>query len=242
MLIGQHVALHAPPRDGFIGMICTQLAPHAVAEDAIADARSICLRQYGEAPEVQVYMGNPDTTFAYVPGHLHQMVFELIKNSLRAVHDRWQGRPGEPPAIRLVIAEGEQDITVRISDEGGGIARNGLARIFSYLYTTARSPLPDIDPDDPSPAVLAGYGYGLPLSRRVSNAFFFGGWFGCVWLPDFTKPDVGPISRSLSIPFFLERLYARYFGGDLQVISLEGYGTDAFLHLNRLGNASEPLP
>ena len=118
------------------------------------------------------------------------------------MHDRWAGRDGVPPAIRLIIAEGAEDITVRISDEGGGIARNGLTRIFSYLYTTARSPLPDIDPDDPSPAVLAGYGYGLPLSR----------------------------------------LYARYFGGDLQVISMENYGTDAFLFLNRLGNVQEPLP
>lgn len=44
--------------------------------------------------------------------------------------------------------------------------------------------------------MLAGYGYGLPISR----------------------------------------LYARYFGGDLQIISMEGYGTDAYLHLNRLGN------
>jgi pyruvate dehydrogenase kinase 2/3/4 len=40
----------------------------------------------------------------------------------------------------------------------------------------------------------------------------------------------------------LSRLYARYFGGDLQVLSMDGYGTDAYLHLNRLGNIAEPLP
>ena len=188
MLIGQHVALHAPPRDGFIGMICTQLSARGVAEDAIADARSICLRQYGEAPEVEIF-GDPKFTFAYVPGHLHQMLFELVKNSLRAVHDRWDGREGEAPTIRLVVAEGEEDITIKLSDEGGGIARSGLPRIWTYLYSTAKSPLPDLDVDatnDAAPPVLAGYGYGLPLSR----------------------------------------LYARYFGGDLQVISMEGYGTE----------------
>ena len=204
MLIGQHVALHAPPRDGFIGMICTQLSPRAVAEDAIADARSICMRQYGDAPDVDIF-GDPKFTFAYVPGHLHQMLFELVKNSLRAVHDRWDGREGAPPAIRLVVAEGEEDITIKLSDEGGGIARSGLPRIWTYLYSTAKSPLPDLDIDatnDAAPPVLAGYGYGLPLSR----------------------------------------LYARYFGGDLQIISMEGYGTDAYMHLNRLGNVQEPLP
>lgn len=49
--------------------------------------------------------------------------------------------------------------------------------------------------------------------------------------------------------------YARYFGGDLKLISMEGYviasmdgltilsyGTDVYLHLNRLSSSSEPLP
>jgi pyruvate dehydrogenase kinase 2/3/4 len=42
------------------------------------------------------------------------------------------------------------------------------------------------------------------------------------------------------------RSYARYFGGDLQIVPIEGYGTDAFIHLRRLGehtqHVAEPLP
>lgn len=92
---------------------------------------------------------------------------------------------------------------VQVSDEGGGIPRSGVARIWTYMYSTASVPLPDMERvGDEQPTVLAGYGYGLPLSR----------------------------------------LYARYFGGDLQVISMEGYGTDAYIHLNRLGDSHEPLP
>lgn len=92
----------------------------------------------------------------------------------------------------------------QVSDEGGGIPRSGVSRIWTYLYTTANSPLELMDQsgEGEGPAVLAGYGYGLPISR----------------------------------------LYARYFGGELQIISMEGYGTDAYLHLNRLGNVQEPLP
>ena len=165
----------------------------------------MCLRAYGDAPDVELF-GDVDFTFAYVPEHLHQMLFELVKNSLRAVADRFQDRDELPPPIRLVIAEGGEDVTIKVSDEGGGIPRSGLPRIWTYLYSTARSPLPDVDADGHIPMggspVLAGFGYGLPLSR----------------------------------------LYAKYFGGDLQVISMEGYGTDAYLHLNRLGNMQEPLP
>lgn len=35
--------------------------------------------------------------------------------------------------------------------------------------------------------------------------------------------------------------YARYFGGDLKLISMEGYGTDVYIHLNRLSSSREPL-
>lgn len=40
---------------------------------------------------------------------------------------------------RLVVAEGGEDVTIKVSDEGGGIPRSGLARIWTYLYSTARS-------------------------------------------------------------------------------------------------------
>jgi pyruvate dehydrogenase kinase 2/3/4 len=160
------------------------------------------LRRYGEAPEAEVF-GDTNFTFAYVPSHLHQMLFELLKNSLRAVTERFSDSNKAAPPIRVVIAEGDEDITIKVSDEGGGIPRSGLANVWTYLYSTAESPLEDFDAEsEEGPQVVAGYGYGLPLAR----------------------------------------LYARYFGGDLQLISMEKYGTDAFLHLSRLGTSTETLP
>jgi hypothetical protein len=40
----------------------------------------------------------------------------------------------------------------------------------------------------------------------------------------------------------ISRLYARYFGGDLHVVPMEGYGADTYLHLKRVSDADEPLP
>jgi pyruvate dehydrogenase kinase 2/3/4 len=52
------------------------------------------------------------------------MLFELLKNSLRAVVERY-GVENEDhyPPIRVVVVEGQEDITIKISDEGGGIPR-----------------------------------------------------------------------------------------------------------------------
>ncbi|XP_072985850.1 pyruvate dehydrogenase (acetyl-transferring) kinase, mitochondrial-like isoform X2 [Typha latifolia] len=202
MLIGQHVALHdVYPEPGCIGQINTRMSPMQVAHTASEDARCICLREYGSAPEVNIY-GDPNFTFPYVPSHLHLMVFELVKNSLRAVQERFANSDKEAPPVRIIVADGIEDVTIKISDEGGGIARSGLPKIFTYLYSTAKNPLDENYPGVNEGITMAGYGYGLPISR----------------------------------------LYARYFGGDLQIISMEGYGTDAYLHLSRLGDSQEPLP
>nr|GEW42253.1 pyruvate dehydrogenase (acetyl-transferring) kinase, mitochondrial [Tanacetum cinerariifolium]GEW43333.1 pyruvate dehydrogenase (acetyl-transferring) kinase, mitochondrial [Tanacetum cinerariifolium] len=202
MLIGQHVAVHDPnPPPNRIGYIHTKLSPTQVAKDASEDARSVCLREYGSAPEINIY-GDPSFTFAYMPTHLHMMVFELVKNSLRAVQERYMDSDKVAPPIRIVVADGVEDVTIKVSDEGGGIARSGLPKIFTYLYSTADNPINERLDDETDVVTMAGYGYGLPISR----------------------------------------LYARYFGGDLQIISMEGYGTDAYLHLSRLGDSQEPLP
>ncbi|CAK7323126.1 unnamed protein product [Dovyalis caffra] len=201
MLIGQHVELHNPnPPPHCVGYIHTKMSPVQVARNASEDARAICLREYGSAPDVNIY-GDPNFTFPYVPTHLHLMVYELVKNSLRAVQECYMDSDKVPPPIRIIVADGIEDVTIKVSDEGGGIPRSGLPKIFTYLYSTAKNPV-DEDSDLGEAVIMAGYGYGLPISR----------------------------------------LYARYFGGDLQIISMEGYGTDAYLHLSRLGDSQEPLP
>ena len=96
------------------GMISTNCSPVQVAEDAIQDARAICMRQYGHAPDVTVY-GDPNFTFAYVPSHLNHMVFELVKNSLRAQNDHYEDADVESPPVRVIVAEGNEDITIKVS-------------------------------------------------------------------------------------------------------------------------------
>lgn len=46
--------------------------------------------------------------------------------------------------------------------------------------------------------------------------------------------------RGFGLP--LARIYARYFGGELTLKSMEGYGLDAYLQLPRLGDSCENLP
>ncbi|PWN93548.1 alpha-ketoacid dehydrogenase kinase, partial [Acaromyces ingoldii] len=191
--------------ENYVGIICTNTNVGAMAHEAIENARFVCEEHYGlfKGPPVQLICPE-HLTFMYVPSHLNHMMFELLKNSLRAVVERY-GEENEDnyPAIKVIVVEGQEDITIKISDEGGGIPRSEMPLVWTYMYTTAQSE--DLDPDFQASdfkAPMAGFGYGLPLAR----------------------------------------LYARYFGGDLKLISMEGYGTDAYLQLNRLSSSAEPLP
>ncbi|KAJ1954850.1 [Pyruvate dehydrogenase (acetyl-transferring)] kinase isozyme 2 [Linderina pennispora] len=204
MLIGQQIELNQQQKHkDFVGIICTKTRIAEVVQEAIDNARFICGDYYMlmSVPEIELHCPK-ELEFMYVPSHLHHMVFELLKNSLRAVVELYGDEADSYPPIKVVVAEGNEDITIKVSDEGGGIPRSAIDQVWTYMYTTAQTPMldPDFDQSD-FKAPLAGFGYGLPLSR----------------------------------------LYARYFGGDLKLISMEGYGTDAYLHLSRLSDNEEPL-
>jgi pyruvate dehydrogenase kinase 2/3/4 len=188
MLIGQHIALTDQAhvfQPNYVGIICTRTNVQELAQEAIENARFVCEDHYGlfDAPKIQLVCKD-DLNFMYVPGHLSHMLFETLKNSLRAVVETHGAEKEAFPVTKVIVAEGREDITIKISDEGGGIPRSSIPLVWTYMYTTVDQ-TPNLDPDfnkSDFKAPMAGFGYGLPISR----------------------------------------LYARYFGGELKLISMEG--------------------
>jgi len=202
-LIEQHMALHEP-MEGHVGVINERTNPVKICRGAVMDAQLMCERELGASPIANVY-GDDTFSFNYIDSHIHHIVFELSKNAMRAVLERHGD--DNPPPVRIVVSAGsdQEDVVIKVSDEGGGLPRSGMKRVWSYFYTSAASGTFDAfasGDDFSTNTPLAGLGYGLPLSR----------------------------------------LYARYFGGDLQIISMQGYGTDAYCFLKRVGDAAEPEP
>ncbi|XP_047541380.1 pyruvate dehydrogenase (acetyl-transferring) kinase, mitochondrial [Vanessa atalanta] len=172
----------------------------AVVRDAYENARFLCDRYYLASPELELLEdGTPidrPMPIVYVPSHLYHMLFELFKNAMRAVMETHENCP---PPIQVNLVRGREDVSVKMSDKGGGIPRSVSDLLFKYMYSTAPQP----SKSDSHTVPLAGYGYGLPISR----------------------------------------LYARYFHGDLVLMSCEGFGTDAVIYLKALSNeANELLP
>ena len=221
VLVGQYLALRhrhqqiesgelSPHTDAdeYIGMVCLQTSPNLVVRHAVRDATAMCRRKYnGRAPMVEI-QGQLDLTFPFIPTYLHYILLELLKNALRATAETHLHKRSLP-SITVVIADGQdnEDVVIKICDEGGGIRRSQMNKVWSYLYTTADPSIQEAfisdkqkDHDNVSP--IAGLGYGLPIARA----------------------------------------YCRHFGGSLDLISMESYGTDAFVHLKRLGDTKRAYP
>jgi len=83
----------------------------------------------------------------------------------------------EFPPIEIMIEDAEDSAIIKVIDKGGGIAPCNMDKIWSFLFTTADTsridyiavPVPYSRMEPP----MAGYGYGLPLSRMYCQ--FFGG-------------------------------------------------------------------
>src|SRR5690606_8601496 len=58
-----------------------------IAKDAGEHARSLCFEKYLTAPKINVCspLHQKDCTITYIPSHVYHILFELLKNSLRAV-------------------------------------------------------------------------------------------------------------------------------------------------------------
>ncbi|KAJ3210865.1 hypothetical protein HDU67_004935 [Dinochytrium kinnereticum] len=207
MLIGHHIALsrkrYRHPEN--IGIVCTQTDASEVASEAASDASEVCERNYGVSPSVEIHSSVPTEGFVFVPSHLHHVLFEILKNALRAVVERREGEVGvgnaeredmEPVRIYIEPENEGQSLLIRVSDRGTGIRAGDRPKLFLYAYTTAKPARLDgsqFSGSETEGAPMAGFGYGLPLSR----------------------------------------MYARYFNGDLTLTSKWGYGTDVYLTLHR---------
>ena len=182
MLTNQHASLFereeipegAPPaveQPNMIGILNTECKVKDLVEQAFKNAAFLCEEYYQCSPDIDITMKNAldpkaPIEICYPPPHLYHILFEVFKNALRATVENKKKGQFELPDVEVLISRGQDDVCIKISDQGGGIPRHVTDNLFTYLYSTA--PRPSMQA---TKAPLAGYGYGLPLSRLYARYF-----------------------------------------------------------------------
>ena len=226
----------------FIGCIQDNCDPYTEVRRVADQVAQHCRECYGIAPEIEVLDCTleryADSNFTYVPHHLQYCIAELLKNSCRATirrhidmeegtstgtstnfatedhvgshhHEEGLHVGSHPslPSVKVVIAKGAEDVTIKIADKGGGVPRSILDKMWTFAHSTASDE--------------------IVQSKENDTSFE-------------TDEFSGGNIRGFGLP--MARIYARYFGGELTLKSMEGYGVDAYLYLPVLGEACENLP
>merc|ERR1719235_1271802 len=128
-LFNQHMTLVEPhneftqPGRGsrWVGSIDRQCDVCNIAYDAASNAKMLCETTHINTPDFEIVTPNSDRAIvSYVPSHLYHILFELLKNSFRAVSEHHHDSTHVPP-VKVVIVKGNNDLTIKVSDEGGGI-------------------------------------------------------------------------------------------------------------------------
>jgi hypothetical protein len=250
----------------FIGEIFLRCVAKDVVERCGRTIHEIARLAYGNdvpLPEIKIE-GHLDATFPYILSHLEYIIGELLRNSVQATVEKYQRtpeahRPQTLPPIEVTICESSQHVTIRVSDQGGGIPRDALPYLWSFskgpqteklLHNLAQVPHMaatmqelQVKEDEHRRATQKKHGSSAKHDKDSHETPSYG---------DSLNPSAShgnslstlsrrPPNLRLGMGLPLSRVYAEYWAGSLSVHSLEGYGVDAFLQISKLGNKNEQL-
>ncbi|KAA8581210.1 hypothetical protein FQN60_002791 [Etheostoma spectabile] len=148
MLINQHTLIFDgtlnPVHPNTIGSIDPHCQVGDVVQDAFNSAKMLCEQYYLRSPdlvlqEICVKEKSYPISIEYVPSHLYHMLFELFKNAMRATIETHDNSNNLPP-IQVLVSLGDEDMSIKVSDKGGGVPFRKIENLFSYMYSTAPAP------------------------------------------------------------------------------------------------------
>ncbi|CAL3973133.1 unnamed protein product [Diplocarpon coronariae] len=263
----QHLALSdtfnsspssSTPAADFVGEVFLKCSAHEVVSQCFTAVQDLCIQTYGISTPLPALNlnGHLDATFPYILSHLEYIIGELLRNSMQAMVERQKCRPrcweGTLPPIEVTVCEAPQHVIIRVSDQGGGIPRDILPHLWSFskgprssqrLENLTQVPkmaatLQEVRVSSEVPSPLSSSS-PMPQKHGVEDTDPLpsrSGHHNSLSTLSSRPPD---LRLGMGLP--LSRIYAEYWAGNLEVHSLEGYGTDAFLQISKLGNKNEQL-
>ncbi|CAJ1424580.1 unnamed protein product [Effrenium voratum] len=186
-----------------------------IAEHAASIVTRMSLLRYGIAPAIEV-RDHGSEAIPFIPKYLLYIVSELLKNAVRATVESHTDKA--LPPVHVAVSGDELGCCCRISDEGGGIPQAELPKVWSYLYTTA----------EPIETTTSRKAVDAPVDPRLLEQAI------CEAGHADPMDRCGSPIAGLGCGLPLSRLYAKHFGGSVELQSMPRFGTDAYVYINRL--------
>ncbi|KAF3833744.1 hypothetical protein F7725_024948 [Dissostichus mawsoni] len=161
MLMNQHTLIFEgsvnPAHPKHIGSIDPSCDVVEVIKDAYETSKMLCEQYYLTSPDMEIIEVNcksykttlvflfadvicSEVTHASAVSLLFQLDICAKLNAMRATVETHETSITLPP-IKVRVSLGTEDLTIKMSDKGGGVPLRKIERLFSYMYSTAPSPV-----------------------------------------------------------------------------------------------------
>ena len=205
MLVTHHLLLQEN-KQGYVGLVNLGMSLKDICQRWINFVVELSEDKYGHCPPIKI-SGHTGVNFPFIEMPLDYILPELLKNAVRAtIENNNHVRGPSLPTVHVILASNTEDFIIKISDRGGGISHDLVDKVTQYNFTTAEQST------DKLMQVNGIFGSMMEVVNRTTSGPMHGYGFGL------------PMSKA----------YAEYLGGCLQVVSLQGLGTDVFLRLKHL--------
>ena len=159
------------------GTVNLKCFPHLILNDVINNIQYICNKHYSNIELDDIIKVNVDKNlyFPTIDNYLYYVLFELLKNSVKAVIEKkkYNMVNNYLPHIDISITDHKNYILVRIEDNGIGIKDENKDKIWYFSYSSSRIDEKDILEDNDFSVLtpLSGFGYGLPITNIYADFF-----------------------------------------------------------------------
>lgn len=205
-----------------------QLCWHETGFRPVITVEETCFRPPDDNEDDDYIVGNGNgwnshNQFPFIPGALSYVIQEILKNSAVATAKQWKtsrnnkssnknmtrkSRPDDMP-ISVVVSSDETHVMIFVGDRACGIPFDVGPHVWSWLYSTRRR---QKQQEEKQGQQEKGQQPGQ-TTDGLEGATDLGGY-------------------GVGLP--LSRLYVSYLGGTLNLVSIPGYGTHAYIVLPRL--------
>lgn len=163
-----------------------------------------------------------EINFTHVPIIIEYVITEILKNSMRATieNNKTKSVYTDNQSIDINIWKNfDSELTIKISDHGGGVSPDIEDKIFNYSYTTANTTKHMIT--EPN------MGHPTTFETETSN----------MNIADYSQQDTN-LKNIAGMGFGLPlcQIYLNLFQSNIHIQSLYGHGTDVYIHLIGPGN------
>jgi pyruvate dehydrogenase kinase 2/3/4 len=231
-----HQSTGGPSQHSTAGNVLRQIYPSQVVQKAADYTLKLMAKTYGhdiKLPKVNI-IGDTKANFPYPVGHLEYVIGELLRNSIQATIEHTAGSNEQPAPIEVLIYQNPLQSIIRISDQGGGISPLVLDHLWSFSKAPSQSNRAKRLHNLEKVPKLAATMTDMDLSGFTPDSAAKG-------RGSLSGLSNRPLDLKLGIGLPMSKTYVEYWAGNLTVHNLEGYGTDAFVQVWKLGNKNEQI-